>query len=59
MVTISAHEAAFELEHWLMIGVTKGLTYDKINAADPMPCGRELYYTMYRKFFYILNELRD
>lgn len=59
MVEFSASQAAFELSHWLLIGVTTGLPYDKINARDQVPCGRELYYTMYRKFFWILDQLRD
>lgn len=59
MVTFSAEEAGHELSHWILVGVTTGLTYDKLNAYDPMPCGRELYYSIYRKFFYILDRIRD
>ena len=59
MVEFSAESAAFDLSHWLLIGVTTGLPYDKINAADRIPCGRELYYAMYRKFFWILSSIRD
>lgn len=59
MVTYAAHESAFELERWVLLGVTTGLPYDKINASDPMPCCRDTYYSMYRKFFWILDALRD
>lgn len=35
--------------------VTEGIPYDKLNARNPIPCGRELFYKTYRKFFYVLS----
>lgn len=40
-------------------GVVRGLSYDAMYALRPIPCCREIYYELYRKFFYILSELRQ
>lgn len=39
--------------------VTKGRSYDKLNASRIIPCGRTNFYILYRKFFWILSNLRD
>lgn len=55
----TAHDAAGEFEDVLLRGVTKGLTYDQMNARTPIICCREKYYRMYRKFFWMLDQARQ
>lgn len=44
---------------YIMEAVINGLSYEKINARYHIPCGKDVYYTLYRKFFYILNNYRN
>lgn len=44
---------------YIFEAVTDGLTYEKLKARKDIPCCREVFYKMYRKFFYILNNARD
>ena len=45
------------LGNYILIGVTNGLAYDKIKARLDIPCGKEVYYKLYHKYFYILDRL--
>lgn len=47
------------LSGYILKGVTKGLSYDFMRARMDIPCCRENYYDAYRRFFYILSELRN
>ena len=44
---------------YLLLGVTNGLSFDHLRARANIPCCRKNYYAMYRKFFWILDKLRD
>ncbi len=44
---------------WILIGVTEGVTYDNLRLVHNIPCSREKYYIYYRKFFYILDKMRN
>lgn len=35
--------------------VTEGVGYDKLNAQNPIPCGRRQFYEAYRQYFWILD----
>lgn len=59
MVMDTMHDAAGEFDMILLQGVTKGLTYDQMNARKPVPFCREKYYQMYRKFFWMLDAVRQ
>lgn len=48
-----------EIGSMIFIGVTEGYSYEVIKARYNIPCGRNTYYELYRKFFYVLNKLRD
>lgn len=43
---------------YILTGVTQGVSYDALNARATIPCCREIYYELYRKFFWILDKLR-
>lgn len=45
------------LGNYILIGVTNGLAYDKIKARLNIPCGKDVYYKLYHKYFYILDRL--
>lgn len=34
-------------------------TYDKMNATKTILCSKDRFYEMYRKFFWILDEMRE
>lgn len=44
-------------EH-LLVGVTEGKSYAKLLALRDIPCGQDMYYDRYRKFFYLLSQRR-
>lgn len=44
--------------NYILVGVTEGLSYDKLNARDRIPCCKDEYYNLYRKFFWCLDQLR-
>ena len=58
MVETAAKFAGEDLWELLLLGVTENLTYEKLRAKYDIPCCRETYYQMYRKFFWKLHALR-
>ena len=58
MVITSAKEASDGLGCYILIAVTKGLSYDDLRVSWRIPCCKELYYEVYRRFFKILSEKR-
>lgn len=53
-----AYEAGGDLGYWLGIGVTEGLSYEALKTRADIPCCREVYYNLYRKFFWLLDKYR-
>ena len=43
---------------YILTGVTGGLSYEVMSAKITMPCSKDTYYELYRKFFWILDGLR-
>ena len=41
------------MDYWLRLGVCYGLTFDQLKGKG-MPCERDCYYLMRRKFYYVL-----
>lgn len=44
---------------YILKAVTEGLSYPYLKTQMDIPCGRDMYYDRYRKFFWLLSELRD
>lgn len=44
---------------YILKAVTEGLSYTYLKARLEIPCGRDMYYDRYRKFFWLLSEARD
>ncbi len=59
MVKMAANETDSSLAPYILEGVTTGCSYDSIKARLDIPCCREVYYEHYRKFFWVLNKIRE
>lgn len=59
MVMTAAYQAAGDMDRSLLECVTKGRTYEDINARKYIGCGRDKFYKMYRKFFFLLDAMRN
>lgn len=42
----------------LFLAVTRGLSYDTLKTKYDIPCSREYYYKLYRRFFWLLDAAR-
>ena len=39
--------------------LTEGWSYDILKARLNIPCCKDVYYNLYRRFFWLLNKVRD
>lgn len=46
------------LHKYILKAVTEGLSYTYLKTKLDIPCGRDMYYDRYRKFFWLLSESR-
>lgn len=44
---------------YILRGVTEGLSYNALKMQYAIPCCREVYYNLYRRFFWLLSKERD
>lgn len=58
LVEKAAMEAGGELAKYILEGVTKGISFEQLKARLEIPCGKDVYYTLYRRFFWILSGMR-
>lgn len=54
-----AMEADDYLYPYILKAVTEGLSYTYLKTRMEIPCGKDMYYNRYRKFFWLLSEARD
>lgn len=54
-----AKEADEYLYEYILKAVTEGLSYPYLKTKMGIPCGRDMYYDRYRKFFWLLDKLRE
>lgn len=47
------------LADYIFRAVTEGLSYTYLKSRLNMPCGRDMYYDRYRRFFWLLSEARN
>lgn len=50
-------EAGGDISDWLLMAVTEGISYPILEARG-IPCGRDYFYLRYRKFFWLLSQVR-
>ena len=43
---------------YILKAVTEGLSYTYLKSRMDIPCGRDMYYDRYRRFFWLLSEIR-
>ena len=59
MVEKAAMDADPFLYDYILKAVTEGLSYTYLKTRMNMPCGRDMYYDRYRRFFWLLSETRN
>jgi len=58
MVEKAAKEADYILYKYILKAVTEGLSFTYLKTILRMPCSRDIYYDRYRRFFWLLNQMR-
>lgn len=58
LVEKTAMETNKSLWFYILQGVTEERTYVYLRNTMDMPCGRNMYYECYRKFFWLLNRMQ-
>lgn len=59
LIERTAKETDMYLYDYILKGVTEGLSYTYLRTKLEMPCGKDMYYDRYRRFFWLLNEARN
>lgn len=59
LVETLVKEADEYLYPYILKAVTEGLSYTYLKTKLEIPCGRDMYYDRYRKFFWLLSESRN
>ena len=44
---------------YILKGVTEGLSYTYLKSRLEIPCGKDMYYDRYRRFFWLLSNARN
>ena len=58
MIENAAKEAAADLYLPMLRAVTEGISYEHLNAQNRIPCCKDVWYTIYRRFFWLLDKAR-
>jgi hypothetical protein len=58
LVEGAAMEADPILYRYILKAVTEGLSYTYLKNTMNIPCGKDMYYDRYRRFFWLLNNKR-
>lgn len=59
LVRRTAYETDPELANYIFKAVTEGVSYPTLKSRFNIPCGRDMYYDRYRRFFWLLDGARD
>ena len=59
MIERVAKEADDQLYEYIIKAVTENLSYTYLKTKMNIPCGKDMYYDRYRRFFWLLNKARD
>lgn len=59
LIERAAREADDFLYPYILKAVTEGLSYTYLKSKLDIPCGRDMYYDRYRRFFWLLSNFRD
>ena len=58
MIETIAKEADDYLWQFILKAVTENLSYTHLKTKFDIPCGKDMYYDRYRKFFWLLSKVR-
>jgi hypothetical protein len=58
MIETIAREADDYLWQFILKAVTENLSYTHLKTKFDIPCGKDMYYDRYRKFFWLLSKVR-
>lgn len=53
-----AYETDSKLHSYILKAVTEGISYEHLKVQTGIPCTKDSYYDLYRKFFWLLNKAR-
>lgn len=53
-----AYETDPDLAAYIFKGVTEGLSFTQLKTRLDIPCGKDMYYDRYRRFFWLLDRAR-
>ena len=59
MIEKTALETDVYLHKYILKAVTEGLSFTYLKTRLDIPCGRDMYYDRYRKFFWLLSKTRE
>lgn len=59
LVNEVAKDTSDDLYPYILKGVTEGLSYSYLKSRLEIPCCRDVYYKLYRQFFWLLNNARN
>lgn len=58
MVEQAAKDTDNYLGSYILKAVTTGMSYDTLRAQTNIPCSKDVYYDLYRRFFWLLDKAR-
>ena len=58
LIQRTAEETDPIVGQYIFIGVTEGVSYEIIDRREPIPCCKNEYYNLYRRFFWLLDKAR-
>ncbi len=56
LIQQTATDASTELGIYILSAVTEGIPFTQLQTMYDMPCGKDMYYDIYRKFFWLLSQ---
>ena len=59
LIRRTAYEADPDIANYIFKAVTENLSYTYLSTKLNIPCGRDMYYDRYRRFFWLLSKARN
>ena len=59
LVRKTAYDSSTDLQSYIFKAVTENLSYTYLRERCQIPCCKDVYYEEYRRFFWLLDKVRD
>ena len=59
MIENVANETCPDLSDYILRAVTEAISYDHLKSRLDIPCSKDTYYDLYRRFFWLLSKARE